>query len=59
MQKLFIVESEQGVKEVNQWIGDTGFIVSVTAQFVSAGTPENYSFGGKIEGKWLIVAEKR
>ena len=55
MQKIFIVRDN--VDEVNEFIKDSGKIISVTSQYVSAGTPQNRSSEGIIKGKWIVVAE--
>ena len=59
MQKIFIIiqdvkeTSEDGnFLKVNEFIGDTGKVISVTAQNVSSG-PEGTGY----RGRWLVVAD--
>jgi hypothetical protein len=61
MQKIFIVwdvritENDEGnFQRVNDFMGKTGFVVSVTEQQVSAGQTEN---SDGFRGRWLVVAD--
>lgn len=60
MQKIFIVwdtritEPDEGnFQRVNDFMGNTGFVVSVSAQNVHGGTGDNSGF----RGRWLVVAD--
>lgn len=60
MQRIFIVkedkykEDEDGnFSRVNDFMKDTGFVVSVTPQNVSRGGDA----GGDSRGRWLVVAD--
>ena len=60
MQKIFIVKEDKyeddedgNFSRVNDFMGDTGFVVSVTPQYVSRGG----GTGGAERGRWLVVAD--
>ena len=58
MQRIFIVHSDYSpssddkgsYERVNNFIGETGFIVSVNTQSVASGDDD-------IRGRWLVVAD--
>ena len=60
MQKIFIVKEDKyeddedgNFSRVNDFMGDTGFVVSVTPQYVARGGDA----GGGERGRWLVVAD--
>jgi len=58
MQKIFIVHSDSdpgiadkgGYTRVNEFMGETGFIISINPQKVASGDED-------IRGRWLVVAD--
>jgi len=52
MQRLFIIKESGGeISQVENFIGKTGKIVSVTAQHVST------AVSSRAAGRWLVVAD--
>ena len=49
MQKIFLIRFEGDTKEVNDFIGDNGIIISVN--------PQNVGAEGPNKGNFLIVAD--